>query len=103
MQHQDMQRPVPQKSREPIQPSEPGSEDHRDFRGRNSRQRLYRPSELPELLRLSARQIRTLERTGQITPIFICGERRYPSREIDELINSYLRVAKRRNRHEDPP
>ena len=66
----------------------------------HSQGHLYRPEELPEVLRLSADQVSQLEATGQITATFVCGEKRFSSREIDELINSYLRVAKRKQYHE---
>lgn len=63
---------------------------------RRSGRLLYRPDELPNLLNLSPDQIASLEATGQITPILICGEKRFDSREIAALIQTYLCVAQRR-------
>lgn len=60
---------------------------------------LYGPQELPDLLRLSSEQVADLENTGQLTAILICGQKRYDSREVDALIDTYLRVAKRRHEH----
>lgn len=64
-----------------------------------SMRRLYRPDELPTILSLSSDQVASLEATGQITPILICGQKRFLSQEIDGLINTYLHVAKRKNEH----
>jgi hypothetical protein len=72
-------------------------QDDREFAPLDTNGHLYRPDELPEILRLTADQVSVLEATGQITAIFVCGEKRFTSRQIDEFINSYLRVAQRKH------
>jgi len=59
--------------------------------------RLYLPSELPEILRLTPEQIDHLVRTGQLRPIRICGEDRFDSRELDALIETYKQISSRRH------
>lgn len=58
--------------------------------------RLYELGELPEVLRLTPEKIDTLVKTGQLNPILICGEPRIDSRELDELIETYKQIAKRK-------
>jgi hypothetical protein len=58
--------------------------------------RLYAGAELPELLQLTQEQIDWLVNTRQLQPIKICGESRYDSRQIDDLIDTYLTTASRR-------
>lgn len=58
--------------------------------------RLYEGADLPGLLRLSQEQIDWLVGTRQLQPLRICGEVRYDSRQIDDLINTYLITASKR-------
>lgn len=58
--------------------------------------RLYMREDLPAVMSLSLQQIGTLIDTGQLTAIRICGEERFDSREVSELIATYIRVAGRR-------
>jgi len=63
----------------------------------NSDRRLYQPSELPGVLQLSQEQIDWLVNTGQLSPIFIAGEQRFDSRDINQLIAAYKAVQSRRS------
>jgi len=58
--------------------------------------RLYVDTDLPALLRLTQEQIDWLVNTRQLQPLQICGESRYDSRQIDDLINTYLQTASKR-------
>lgn len=58
---------------------------------------LYRSDELPALLKLTTEQVLRLIATGQLTPILICGEERFDSREVSALIDSYIRVNRRKS------
>lgn len=58
--------------------------------------RLYTPAELPSLLQLSQEQIDWLVSTRQLQPLKICGESRFDSRAIDQLIDTYKNTASRR-------
>lgn len=60
------------------------------------KRRLYTVDDLPHLLQLSQEQIDRLVRTGQLRSIRICGEIRYDSQEIDQLIQTYLQISKRK-------
>ena len=64
-----------------------------------SERRLYQPEELPVVLQLSPEQIDWLINTGQLNPIRIAGEIRFDSRQLDGLIDTYLQVAKRKDKH----
>ena len=57
---------------------------------------LYMLEDLPAVLNLSPEQIRSLIDTGQLTPILICGEERFDFREVSALIDTYIRVTRRR-------
>ena len=61
-----------------------------------SERRLYEAGELPAILRLSPEKIDWLVRTGQLTPITICGELRFDSYELNALIETYRHVAQRK-------
>lgn len=58
--------------------------------------RLYTGTELPALLRLTPEQVDRLINTGQLRPIRICGEVRFDSRELDELVETYKQIAQRK-------
>lgn len=60
---------------------------------------MYQPEELPVVLQLSPEQIDWLINTGQLNPIRIAGEIRFDSRQLDGLIDTYLQVAKRKDKH----
>lgn len=66
-----------------------------------SHRRLHRREELPSILGLSPEQVSQLERTGQLTPIRICGEERFSAREIEALIETYYQIAQRKKRPND--
>lgn len=57
---------------------------------------LYMREDLPAVLNLSPEQIGFLIDTGQLTAILICGEERFDSREVSALIETYIRVTRRR-------
>jgi hypothetical protein len=57
---------------------------------------LYRRVDLPTVLRLSLDQINDLVNTCQLTSILICGEERFDSKEVSALIDTYIRVNRRR-------
>jgi len=61
-----------------------------------SDRRLYEAGELPEVLRLSPEKIDWLVRTGQLTPILICGELRFDANELSALVETYRQIAKRK-------
>jgi hypothetical protein len=61
---------------------------------------LYRSDELPALLRLTTEQVQMLVDTGQLTPILICGKERFDSREVSLLIDTYIRVKRRKANYE---
>lgn len=61
--------------------------------------RLYQIGQLPDLLQLSAPQIDWLVKTGQLRTIRICGEVRFDSHEVSELIATYHQIAKRKLDH----
>jgi hypothetical protein len=58
--------------------------------------RLYAAADLSELLQLTTEQIDWLVGTRQLQPLKICGESRFDSRQVDDLINTYLTTASRR-------
>jgi hypothetical protein len=58
--------------------------------------RLYQIGQLPELLQLAPEKIDWLVKTGQLRTIQICGETRFDSHEVSELIATYLQIAKRK-------
>jgi hypothetical protein len=60
------------------------------------RRYLYQRDHLPHILSLSSEQVDTLINTGQLTPILICGVERFPSREISQFVDTYIRVTRRR-------
>lgn len=57
---------------------------------------LYMREDLPAVLNLSPEQIGSLIDTGQLTAILICGEERFDSLEVSALIDTYIRVTRRR-------
>ena len=57
---------------------------------------LYTREELPAVLKLSSAQVSALIDTGQLTALLICGEERFDSVEVSALIDTYLRVTRRR-------
>ena len=63
--------------------------------------RLYVGADLPDLLHLTQEQIDWLVETRQLQPFQICGESRYDSRQIDDLINTYRQTASRRYASEE--
>ena len=58
--------------------------------------RLYQIEQLPDVLQLSAPQVDWLVSTGQLRAIRICGEVRFDSNEVSELIATYNQIAKRK-------
>ena len=61
-----------------------------------SERRLLQHAEVSALLQLTQAQIDWLVSTRQLQPLKICGESRYDSRQIDDLIETYLTTASRR-------
>ncbi len=61
--------------------------------------RLYQIGQLPDVLQLSAPQVDWLVSTGQLRAIRICGETRFDSNEVSELIATYNQIAKRKQDH----
>jgi predicted DNA-binding transcriptional regulator AlpA len=59
--------------------------------------RLYLAGELPALLQLSQEQIDRLVKTGQLRALRIAGEVRFDSNELDELIETYKQIERRKN------
>lgn len=57
---------------------------------------LYRREDLPAVLQLRLDQINHLVNTRQLTSILICGEERFDSREVSTLIDTYIRVTRRK-------
>ena len=65
----------------------------------SSERRLYQPIELPGILQLNQEQIDWLVNTGQLRTIRICGEIRFDSNEVSELIATYRQIAERKQEH----
>lgn len=61
-----------------------------------SERRLYQIEQLPDVMQLSDTQIDWLVSTGQLRAIRICGETRFDSNEVGELIATYHQIAKRK-------
>jgi hypothetical protein len=60
---------------------------------------LYQIRQLSDLLQLSTEQIDWLVTTGQLRTIRICGEIRFDSNEINQLIETYNQIAKRKKEY----
>lgn len=58
--------------------------------------RLYQIEQLPDVMQLSVPQIDWLVSTGQLRAIRICGETRFDSHEVGELIETYTQITKRK-------
>lgn len=58
--------------------------------------RLYQIGQLSDLLQLSSDKVDWLIKTGQLRTIRICGEVRFDSNEVSELIATYNQIAKRK-------
>jgi hypothetical protein len=58
--------------------------------------RLYQIEQLPDLLQLAPDKIDWLVKTGQLRTIRICGELRFDSKEVGQLIETYHQIAKRK-------
>jgi hypothetical protein len=58
--------------------------------------RLYQIGQLPEQMQLSQEQIDWLVKTGQLRTILICGECRVDSNDVNELIETYSQITKRK-------
>jgi hypothetical protein len=58
--------------------------------------RLLQRSDLPALLQLTLEQIDWLVSTRQITPLRICGQLRFDSRDVNELIETYKQTSTRK-------
>ena len=61
-----------------------------------SERRLYQIEQLPDVMQLDDTQIDWLVSTGQLRTIRICGEVRFDSNEVSELIETYTQIAKRK-------
>ena len=58
--------------------------------------RLLQRSDLIELLQLPDPKVQWLIDTHQIRPLRLCGEERFDSRELDQLIETYKQIANRK-------
>lgn len=58
--------------------------------------RLLQRGDLVTLLQLPAEKIDWLIGTRQLHPVFICGEERFDTREVDLLIATYRQIAERK-------
>ncbi len=58
--------------------------------------RLYQLEQLPDVFQLDSEKVDWLISTGQLRTIFICGEARFDSNEIGQLIETYQQIAKRK-------
>jgi hypothetical protein len=61
--------------------------------------RLYQIEQLPDLLQLAPDKIDWLVKTGQLRTIRICGEIRFDSNEVCQLIETYNQIARRKDTH----
>jgi hypothetical protein len=59
--------------------------------------RSYTRREAIALLRLTNQQFLELERTGQLSPITICGKQKFLSKDLELLIDTYQQVARRKS------
>jgi hypothetical protein len=64
-----------------------------------AQRRLYQIDQLPDLLQLDEEKIYWLVKTGQLRTIRICGELRFDSNEISQLIETYHQIATRKLDH----
>ena len=58
--------------------------------------RLLQRSELIDILQLPDPKIQWLIDTHQIRALRLCGEERFDSREVDQLIETYRQIAGRK-------
>ena len=58
--------------------------------------RLLQRTDLIALLQLPEPKVQWLVDTHQIQPLLLCGEERFDSRELDELIETYKQIAQRK-------
>lgn len=65
--------------------------------------RLYTRREAIALLRLTNQQLLELERTGQLSPITICGKQKFLSKDLELLIDTYQQVARRKSELNSDP
>lgn len=61
--------------------------------------RLYQIGQLPDLLQLAPDKIDWLVKTGQLRTIRICGEVRFDSNEVSQLIETYNQISKRKKEY----
>jgi hypothetical protein len=61
--------------------------------------RLYQIGQLPDLLQLAPDKIDWLVKTGQLRTIRICGEVRFDSKEVAQLIETYNQISRRKQEH----
>jgi hypothetical protein len=59
--------------------------------------RLLQRSDLIDLLQLPAPKVQWLIDTNQIRSLLLCGEERFDSRELDQLIETYKQIATRKD------
>jgi len=62
----------------------------------SNERRLYQRDELSALLQLDELKVQQLVNTGQLSPIRICGEVRFDSRDVDQLIQTYKQISQRK-------
>jgi hypothetical protein len=66
-------------------------------RPNSSERRLLARGEVISLLQLSSEKVEHLIDTGQLTKILIEGEERFDSRDVYQLIDTYISTASRRS------
>jgi hypothetical protein len=87
---------VPGMAQEVSTPPNDSPQTSSDAGKTNKLRGLYRRPDLPMVLRLSLDQINDLVNTCQLTSILICGEERFDSKEVSALIDTYIRVNRRK-------
>lgn len=62
--------------------------------------RLLRKEEVVALLQLPEADLQWLISTGQLLELRICGHRRFDSKDVLELVETYKQIQRRRKEHE---
>ena len=64
------------------------------------RRRLLRREEVVELLQLPEDDVQWLISTGKLLELWIRGHKRFDSKDVLELVETYKQIQKRRKAHE---
>ena len=65
----------------------------------HSDRRLCDADEVSHLLHLTADQLGSLVRTGQLVHVHICGQVLFDFHDLDDLVETYKRVSARKISH----